>query len=183
MWCISQRIGSLHYPGRPTNCVHEQIFDRYGNSLHQHQERAPSHCVWLREVPHIPIWKNICHVKTDHKPLEMISLKNLIAAPVRMQRMLLRLQQYDLIITYRPGKEMLLANVLKFSTIQGGHWDPARPQGQCHFDVSIHPQPPDQDCSRNTERPDTFQGTQIDSERMAQQMHACTQNSQKLLGL
>ena len=51
-------------------------------------------------------------VETDHKPLEMISMKNLIAAPARLQRMLLWLQQYDMIITYRPGKEMLLADAL-----------------------------------------------------------------------
>ena len=42
----------------------------------------------------------------------MICLKNLISAPVRLQRMLLRLQQYDMVITYRPGKEMLLADAL-----------------------------------------------------------------------
>ena len=51
-------------------------------------------------------------VETDHKLLEMISLKNLISALVRLQRMLLRLQQYDMAITYRPGKEMLLADAL-----------------------------------------------------------------------
>ena len=51
-------------------------------------------------------------VETDHKPFEMISLKNLTAAPAQLQRMLLHLQQYDLIITYRPGKEMLLADAL-----------------------------------------------------------------------
>ena len=51
-------------------------------------------------------------IETDHKPLEMISLKNLIAAPARLQRMLLRLQQYDMTIMYRPGKEMLLADAL-----------------------------------------------------------------------
>ena len=42
----------------------------------------------------------------------MISLKNLTAAPARLQRMLLHLQQYDLVITYRPGREMLLADAL-----------------------------------------------------------------------
>ena len=51
-------------------------------------------------------------VETDHKLLEMISMKNLIAAPARLQRMLLWLQQYDMTITYRPGKEMLLADAL-----------------------------------------------------------------------
>ena len=51
-------------------------------------------------------------IETDHKPLEMISLKNLTVAPAQLQRMLLHLQQYDLIITYRPGKEMLLVDAL-----------------------------------------------------------------------
>ena len=51
-------------------------------------------------------------VETDHKPLEMIHQKALIAAPPRLQRMLLRLQPYDITITYRPGKDMLLADTL-----------------------------------------------------------------------
>ena len=40
----------------------------------------------------------------------MISQKNLIAAPPCFQRMLLRPQEYDLSIIYRPGKEMTLAD-------------------------------------------------------------------------
>ena len=51
-------------------------------------------------------------VETDHKPLEMISLKNLTAAPAHLQRMLLHLQQYDLVIMYWPGREMLLVDAL-----------------------------------------------------------------------
>ena len=51
-------------------------------------------------------------VESDHKPLEMIALKNLVAAPPRLQRMLLRLQPFDCNIKYKPGKEMLLADVL-----------------------------------------------------------------------
>ena len=51
-------------------------------------------------------------VETDHKPLEMISLKNLTVAPARLQRMLLHLQQYDLVIMYWPGREMLLVDAL-----------------------------------------------------------------------
>ena len=42
----------------------------------------------------------------------MICLKNLTAAPPRFQRMLLRLQEYDMVIKYRPGSEMLLADGL-----------------------------------------------------------------------
>ena len=39
-------------------------------------------------------------METDHKPLKMISLKNPTVAPAHLQRMLLHLQQYDLVITY-----------------------------------------------------------------------------------
>ena len=51
-------------------------------------------------------------VKSDHKPLEMIHQKSLASAPSRLQQMLLQLQQYDVTIKHRPGKEMLLADAL-----------------------------------------------------------------------
>ena len=54
---------------------------------------------------HTYLYSRSFMVETDHKPLEMISLKNLISAPVHLQRMLLRLQQYDMVIMYQPGKE------------------------------------------------------------------------------
>lgn len=51
-------------------------------------------------------------IESDHKPLEAIHLKNLAQAPPRLQRMLLRLQPYDILIRYRKGSEMLLADFL-----------------------------------------------------------------------
>ena len=50
--------------------------------------------------------------ETDHKPLEMISQKNLSAAPPRLKRMLMETQGYDLTIVYHPRKEILLADGL-----------------------------------------------------------------------
>ena len=50
--------------------------------------------------------------ESDHKPLEMIAMKNLANAPPRLQRMLLELQRYDVTIKYWPGKEMQLADAL-----------------------------------------------------------------------
>ena len=38
--------------------------------------------------------------ESDHKPLEMIAMKNLANAPPRLQRMLLELQKYDVTIKY-----------------------------------------------------------------------------------
>ena len=46
------------------------------------------------------------------KPLEVIAKKSILAAPRRLQRMLLQLQQYDLEITYRPGKQQWIADIL-----------------------------------------------------------------------
>ena len=51
-------------------------------------------------------------VHTDHKPLESIHLKHLTAAPPRLQRMLLGLQPYDLVIRYQPGKSIEIADAL-----------------------------------------------------------------------
>ena len=49
-------------------------------------------------------------VESDHKPLQMIHFKNLTAALPRFQRMVLRIQGYDMTIKYKPGTEMLLAD-------------------------------------------------------------------------
>ena len=49
---------------------------------------------------------------TDHKSLVSISSKPLAFAPKRLQRLLLRLQQYDAEVRYRPAREMYLADTL-----------------------------------------------------------------------
>ena len=54
--------------------------------------------------------------ETDHKPLEMIALKNLANVPPRLQRMLLQLQRFDVTIRYRKGSEMQLADALSRCT-------------------------------------------------------------------
>ena len=44
-------------------------------------------------------------VTSDHKPLEYIFNKPLHQAPLRLQKMLLALQRYELRIVYKPGKQ------------------------------------------------------------------------------
>lgn len=51
-------------------------------------------------------------VETDHKPLQSIFKKSLLTAPSRLQRMLLRLQHYNLNIKYKPGSQMYVADHL-----------------------------------------------------------------------
>ena len=96
--------------GKPIAFASKSLTDtetRYANI-----ERELLAIVFGCEKFHTYLYGRSFVVESDHKPLEMICLKNLISAPVRLQRMLLRLQQYDMVITYRPGKEMLLADAL-----------------------------------------------------------------------
>jgi hypothetical protein len=51
-------------------------------------------------------------VTSDHKPLEYIFNKPLHQAPLRLQKMLLALQRYELRIVYKPGKELFIADAL-----------------------------------------------------------------------
>ena len=51
-------------------------------------------------------------IENDHKPLETIFKKPLYLTPPRLQRMLLRLQKYDILFTYKRGREMLIADTL-----------------------------------------------------------------------
>ena len=51
-------------------------------------------------------------IETDHKPLVSITKKPIHSAPKRLQRMLLRLQKYDLELQYKKGKEMYIADAL-----------------------------------------------------------------------
>ena len=51
-------------------------------------------------------------VQTYHKPLEALFKKPLFQAPQRLQRMMLRLQRYDLQMEYKPIKNLLIADIL-----------------------------------------------------------------------
>lgn len=51
-------------------------------------------------------------VETDHKPLIPLFKKALAHVPARLQRMMLRLQSYDLEVVYKPGRKLLVADML-----------------------------------------------------------------------
>jgi hypothetical protein len=51
-------------------------------------------------------------VESDHKPLEIIMRKPLCQAPLRLQRMLMQLQRYDLDVKYKKGTELYIADAL-----------------------------------------------------------------------
>ena len=56
-------------------------------------------------------------VETDHKPLINIRRKSLMNAPKRLQRLLLRLQPYDVSMVYKPGSQMFIGDTLSRAPI------------------------------------------------------------------
>ena len=59
-------------------------------------ERELLAVVFGAERFHTYVYGKHFKVESDHKPLEMIQLKNLTAAPPRLQRPLLRIQKHDM---------------------------------------------------------------------------------------
>ena len=58
------------------------------------------------------------NVITDHKPLLSLLKKDVSTASPRLQRLLLRIHRYRVSMTYRPGKDMHLADFLSRSSHQ-----------------------------------------------------------------
>ena len=61
---------------------------------------------------HLYTYGRPVNVQSDHKQLEIITVKPLHRAPKRLQRLLVRMLSYDVTIRYKPGKEMYLADTL-----------------------------------------------------------------------
>ena len=78
---------------------------RYANN-----ERELLACIFGAELFRTYVFSRHFTIKSDHKSLEQ--MKNLADAPVHLQRMLLRLQDYDFTIKYCPGEEMVVADTL-----------------------------------------------------------------------
>ena len=87
-------------------------------------------CAFRAECFHTYVFGQPFTIERDHKPLEQINLKKLADTPTCLQRMLLRLQNYNLKIKYKPRKEMLLADTLFCYAPQNGP--------EVALDISIH---------------------------------------------
>ena len=61
---------------------------------------------------HQYIYGQQVEVETDHKPLIPLFLKSLDDCPLYIQRLLIRVQRYDLKVLYTPGKYMYTACTL-----------------------------------------------------------------------
>ena len=76
--------------------------------------------------------KEVVTVHSDHKPLEIIFKKPLLSAPKRLQRMILRLQKYNLNVTYKKGAEMYIADTLSRAAL------PIAKDSETHCDSKEH---------------------------------------------
>ena len=68
--------------------------------------------VYACERFHHYIYGRTALVESNHKPLESIFQKPLHQSPLRLQRMLLKLQRYDLKVTYKKGTQLYIADTL-----------------------------------------------------------------------
>lgn len=57
-------------------------------------------------------------VETDHRPIITLFKKPLAEIPTRLQRLMLRIQAYDLMVEYKPGTQMYIADSLSRSALQ-----------------------------------------------------------------
>ena len=118
--------------------------------------------------------------ESDHKPLEMIAMKNLANAPPHLQRMLLELQRYDVTIKYRPGKEMQLADALSCC--------PARDSQEIKLDMRVDYhclyEAKDQETEgQHSKGPHPGNGVSAHTTRLAASKKTHTMFSEEILGL
>ena len=96
--------------GKPIEFASKSLSDceqRYANI-----EREMLAVVFGCERFHRYVYGKSFVLESDHKPLEMINLKNLAATPQRLQRMFMRVQPYHFVLRYKPGKQMMLADAM-----------------------------------------------------------------------
>ena len=101
--CLLQDLKPVAYVSRaltPTEQHYAQI------------EKELLAIVFAMERFHTYVYGRNVSVETDHKPLISIVKKSLTSAPRRLQRMLLRLQNYDYSLTFKPGTQVIIADTL-----------------------------------------------------------------------
>ena len=57
------------------------------------------------------------HIESDHKPLKIIVKRPLATAPPRLQRFLLRMQKCHYTLEYKPGRELVLPEMLSRASL------------------------------------------------------------------
>ncbi|PFX22499.1 Receptor-type tyrosine-protein phosphatase F [Stylophora pistillata] len=101
-------------------------------------------------------------VHSDHQPLETIFKKPLSRALRSLQRMMLRLQNYEFTVQYKKGKELFVADTLSRASLNGGTQSPSRMTQDCDvFRVNLT----QMDLSPNLVKPGTMNQIRKETEK------------------
>jgi len=98
--------------------------------------------------------------ETDHKPLVPLFIKPLNQCPIRVQRMLLILQRYDLKVSYTPGKYLVTADTLSRSNKNEKTDKDLVEQVKLHVDMVIENMPIS-DCRLEVMRTETARDQEL----------------------
>ena len=112
MRCVSERSGFRIITEWPTSSIRLTSAHACRDALCTDRKRAPCNCFACNRFHTYVYDRELVNVKTDHKPLEPIFTRPLPIAPKRLQRMLLKLQQYIPSVRYKKGKDLHLADTL-----------------------------------------------------------------------
>ena len=109
VWC--QWEGTRNYHSAEREACGICIENTYWDTIWTNRKRMSHDRIFQRFNQYLARREKII-VESDHKPLQGIFKKSVLAAPCRLQRMLLRLQRYNLDVQYKPGSQMYLADHL-----------------------------------------------------------------------
>lgn len=74
-------------------------------------------------------------VETDHKPLEWSCKKQLDQTPLRLQRLLINLQNYDIQVKYVPGSKLYLADALSRASFDDNNFQFIENETDAHVNM------------------------------------------------
>ena len=100
-------------------------------------------------------------VKSDHKPLEVIFKKPLLNAPKHLQRMLLRLQKFDMKVVYKQGIALHIADFLSQASL------PVRSSSQSETDYCIFSLAEEMDVYNSFETVNLCENLRLTDQRLA----------------
>ena len=118
-------------------------------------------------------------MEMDHKPLEMISLKNLCMPTEDAPPSVAVWDGHHIQARQRNAS----GRCPQLPPIQNKHQDQVGPLSQCHINVCLHPEMSDQDQCRNTMGLHPLNGAQTHPEWLAWQTRLCPKSSKILLEL
>lgn len=106
---LQNRVGScLLHEGHPVIYASQSLTSAKQNYAQIEKEQLA--IIFPCKQFHQFVYGNDIDFQSDHKPLEAIMTKPLSQTPPRIQRLLIRLQKYNLTVHLVPGKLMFIAD-------------------------------------------------------------------------